>query len=162
MYKRQDLIPGLYAIGEVACTGMHGANRLASNSLLEAVVYAARAADHIIAENPPSKSIELPEWRADGLGNLVEHAPVINDRAALKATMSQEVGIVKRYDRLHRAKRRLALLSEEVDIIWKQAVPSREIVELRNMTLAGQLVIEDSIARTENRGLHFNADLTEA
>ncbi len=157
-----DLIPGLYAIGEVACTGMHGANRLASNSLLEAVVYAARAADHIIAENPPSKSIELPEWRADGLGNLVEHAPVINDRAALKATMSQEVGIVKRYDRLHRAKRRLALLSEEVDIIWKQAVPSREIVELRNMTLAGQLVIEDSIARTENRGLHFNADLTEA
>ena len=157
-----DLLPGLYAIGEVACTGMHGANRLASNSLLEAVVYAARAADHIIAENPPSKSIELPEWRADGLGNLVEHAPVINDRAALKATMSQEVGIVKRYDRLHRAKRRLALLSEEVDIIWKQAVPSREIVELRNMTLAGQLVIEDSIARTENRGLHFNADLTEA
>ncbi len=157
-----DLIPGLYAIGEVACTGMHGANRLASNSLLEAVVYAARAADHIIAENPPSKAIELPDWRADGLGNLVEHAPVINDRAALKATMSQEVGIVKRYDRLHRAKRRLALLSEEVDIIWKQAVPSREIVELRNMALAGQLVIEDSLARTENRGLHFNADLTEA
>ena len=157
-----DLIPGLYAIGEVACTGMHGANRLASNSLLEAVVYAARAADHIIAQNPPSNAIELPEWRADGLSNLVEHAPVINDRAALKATMSQEVGIVKRYDRLHRAKRRLALLSEEVDIIWKQAVPSREIVELRNMTLAGQLVIEDSLARTENRGLHFNADLNEA
>ena len=157
-----DLIPGLYAIGEVACTGMHGANRLASNSLLEAVVYAARAADHIIAQNPPSNAIELPEWRADGLSNLVEHAPVINDRAALKATMSQEVGIVKRYDRLHRAKRRLALLSEEVDIIWKQAVPSREIVELRNMTLAGQLVIEDSLARKENRGLHFNADLNEA
>jgi len=157
-----DLIPGLYAIGEVACTGMHGANRLASNSLLEAVVYAARAADHIIAQNPPSNTIELPEWRADGLSNLVEHAPVINDRAALKATMSQEVGIVKRYDRLHRAKRRLALLSDEVDTIWKQAVPSREIVELRNMTLVGQLVIEDSLARTENRGLHFNADLNEA
>jgi L-aspartate oxidase len=138
---------------------MHGANRLASNSLLEAVVYAARAADHIIETNPPTELKELPRWRADGLSDLVEHAPVINDRAALRATMSQEVGIVKRFDRLHRAQRRLTLLSEEVDIIWKQAVPSREIVELRNMTLAGQLVIEDSLARNENKGLHFNADL---
>jgi len=154
-----EFIRGLYAIGEVACTGMHGANRLASNSLLEAVVYAARAADHIIEINPPTELKELPRWRADGLSDLVEHAPVINDRAALRATMSQEVGIVKRFDRLHRAQRRLTLLSEEVDIIWKQAVPSREIVELRNMTLAGQLVIEDSLARNENKGLHFNADL---
>ena len=76
--------------------------------------------------------------------------------------MSQEVGIVKRFDRLHRAKRRLALLSDEVDMMWKQALPSREIVELRNMALVGQLVIEDSLLRDENRGLHFNADLTEA
>ena len=153
------IIPALYAIGEVACTGMHGANRLASNSLLEAVVYAARAADHIISSKPESEEKTLPSWRADGLTDLIEHAPVINDRASLRATMSQEVGIVKRNDRLHRAERRLALLSEEVDIIWKQALPSREIVELRNMTLVGQLVIEDSLARVENRGLHFNADL---
>jgi L-aspartate oxidase len=155
-------IPGLYAIGEVACTGMHGANRLASNSLLEAVVYAARAADHIINTHPASSTQELPQWRADGLSILKEHAPVVNDRASLRATMSQEVGIVKRFDRLHRAKRRLALLSDEVDMMWKQALPSREIVELRNMALVGQLVIEDSLLRDENRGLHFNADLTEA
>ena len=153
------IIPALYAIGEVACTGMHGANRLASNSLLEAVVYAARAADHIINSKPQSEDKNLPSWRADGLTDLIEHAPAINDRASLRATMSQEVGIVKRNDRLHRAERRLALLSEEVDMIWKQALPSREIVELRNMTLVGQLVIEDSLARVENRGLHFNADL---
>ncbi len=153
------IIPALYAIGEVACTGMHGANRLASNSLLEAVVYAARAADHIISSKSESEEKTLPSWRADGLTDLIEHAPAINDRASLRATMSQEVGIVKRNDRLHRAERRLALLSEEVDIIWKQALPSREIVELRNMTLVGQLVIEDSLARVENRGLHFNADL---
>ncbi len=156
-----NIIPFLYAIGEVACTGMHGANRLASNSLLEAVVYAARAADHIIDLNPQSIDKELPNWRADGLTNLVEHAPVMNDRSALRATMSQEVGIVKRFDRLHRAQRRLSLLGEEVDLIWEGAAPSREIVELRNMTLVGQLVIEDSLLRKENKGLHFNADLTQ-
>jgi L-aspartate oxidase len=141
---------------------MHGANRLASNSLLEAVVYAARAADHIIESNIPEGRKGLPAWRADGLSDLVEHAPAMNDRAALRTTMSQEVGIVKRNDRLHRAQRRLALLSDEVDMIWKKAVPSREIVELRNMTLVGQLVIEDSLSRTENCGLHFNADLDPA
>ncbi len=157
-----QIIPALYAIGEVACTGMHGANRLASNSLLEAVVYAARAADHIIESNIPEGNKGLPAWRADGLSDLVEHAPAMNDRAALRTTMSQEVGIVKRNDRLHRAQRRLALLSDEVDMIWKKAVPSREIVELRNMTLVGQLVIEDSLSRTENCGLHFNADLDPA
>lgn len=155
------IIPSLYAIGEVACTGMHGANRLASNSLLEAVVYAARAADHIIETNPSPNERSLPDWRADGLTNLVEHAPVINDRASLRTTMSQEVGIVKRFNRLHRARRRLDLLHEEVDMIWKTALPSREIVELRNMTLVGRLVIEDSLQRKENRGLHFNADLVE-
>ena len=155
------IIPSLYAIGEVACTGMHGANRLASNSLLEAVVYAARAADHIIETNPSSNERSLPDWRADGLTNLVEHAPAINDRASLRTTMSQEVGIVKRFSRLHRARRRLDLLHEEVDMIWKTALPSREIVELRNMTLVGRLVIEDSLQRKENRGLHFNADLVE-
>jgi L-aspartate oxidase len=155
------IIPSLYAIGEVACTGMHGANRLASNSLLEAVVYAARAADHIIETDPSPNERSLPDWRADGLTNLVEHAPAINDRASLRTTMSQEVGIVKRFNRLHRARRRLDLLHEEVDMIWKTALPSREIVELRNMTLVGRLVIEDSLQRKENRGLHFNADLVE-
>ena len=155
------IISSLYAIGEVACTGMHGANRLASNSLLEAVVYAARAADHIIETNPIPNEGALPDWRADGLTNLVEHAPAINDRASLRSTMSQEVGIVKRFNRLHRARRRLDLLHEEVDMIWKTALPSREIVELRNMTLVGRLVIEDSLQRKENRGLHFNADLVE-
>jgi L-aspartate oxidase len=140
---------------------MHGANRLASNSLLEAVVYAARAADHIIETDPSPNERSLPDWRADGLTNLVEHAPAINDRASLRTTMSQEVGIVKRFNRLHRAQRRLDLLHEEVDMIWKTALPSREIVELRNMTLVGRLVIEDSLQRKENRGLHFNADLVE-
>lgn len=155
------VLPSLYAIGEVACTGMHGANRLASNSLLEAVVYAARAANHIIESTPLSNDSPLPDWRADGLQNLTEHVSLTHDRESLCNTMSREVGIVRRFTRLHRASRRLQLLSKEVDFIWRKALPSRQIVELRNLILVGQLVTEDALNRTENRGLHYNKDLTE-
>lgn len=152
-------IPALYAIGEVACTGMHGANRLASNSLLEAVVYAARAADHILETPLSMNEATLPEWRADGLEHLTEHVSVANDREALTKTMFREVGIVRRFNRLHRAKRRLNLLSQEVDFIWRSALPSREIVELRNLILVGELVTKDALSRNDNKGLHFNSDL---
>ena len=155
------IIPSLYAIGEVACTGMHGANRLASNSLLEAVVYAARAANHIIEQRPESKDSPLLDWRADGLEDLTEHVSVSNDRESLTNTMSREVGIVRRYNRLHRASRRLQLLAKEVDFIWRSALPSRQIVELRNLILVGQLVTEDAENRSENRGLHYNTDLIQ-
>tara|TARA_B100001093_G_scaffold193134_3_gene185704 strand:- start:58033 stop:59748 length:1716 start_codon:yes stop_codon:yes gene_type:complete len=154
-------IPGLYAIGEVACTGMHGANRLASNSLLEAVVYASNAATHIIESNLMATEIALPDWRADGLKSLREHAPVINDRDSLRKTMSNEVGIVRRFSRLNRAARRLELLAKEIDLIWRNALPSREIVELRNLILVGTLVANDAIQRQENRGLHYNKDLIQ-
>jgi len=162
-YSRETgaVIPSLYAIGEVACTGMHGANRLASNSLLEAVVYAARAANHIIERRPDSKNLQLPNWRADGLKDLTEHVSVSNDRESLTNTMSREVGIVRRYNRLHRASRRLQLLAKEVDFIWRSALPSRQIVELRNLILVGQLVTEDAESRSENRGLHYNTDLIQ-
>lgn len=154
-----EVLPSLYAIGEVACTGMHGANRLASNSLLEAVVYAARAANHIIESTPQSNDSPLPDWRADGLENLTEHVSLTHDRESLCNTMSREVGIVRRFTRLHRASRRLQLLSKEVDFMWRKALPSRQIVELRNLILVGQLVTEDALNRTENRGLHYNKDL---
>jgi L-aspartate oxidase len=154
-------MPSLYTIGEVACTGMHGANRLASNSLLEAVVYAARAANHIIESMPEGSDTKLPDWRADGLKDLTEHVSVSNDRESLCNTMSREVGIVRRFNRLHRASRRLQLLSQEVDFIWRRALPSRQIVELRNLVLVGQLVTEDAENRTENRGLHYNTDLIQ-
>jgi len=162
-YSRETgaIIPSLYAIGEVACTGMHGANRLASNSLLEAVVYADRAANHIIKQIPESQDSVLPDWRADGLEDLTEHVSVSNDRESLTNTMSREVGIVRRYNRLHRASRRLQLLAKEVDFIWRRALPSRQIVELRNLILVGQLVTEDAENRTENRGLHYNTDLIQ-
>ena len=156
-----EIFPRLFAIGEVACTGMHGANRLASNSLLEAVVYAARAAEHIISNPPTKHQNELPDWRADGLDNLSEHTPVVHDKNELRQTMTQEVGIVRRFSRLNRAARRLVLLGQEVDRLWRESIPTRSIVELRNLILVGQLVTEDALARKENCGLHFNQDLVK-
>ena len=152
-------MPHLYAIGEVACTGMHGANRLASNSLLEAVVYAHRVAQHLIQHPPPAYEGSHPAWRADGLGSLREHAPINHDRASLVQTMTEEVGIVRSNQRLKRAQRRLNLLHNEVDMMWQTARPTREIVELRNLCLIGQLVVNDALGRTENRGLHYNVNL---
>ena len=159
MANTSDVIPHLYAIGEVACTGMHGANRLASNSLLEAVVFADNAAKHIIDNPPRQVNHELPDWRSDGLDTLNEHAPILNDLTMLKDTMSTEVGIVRNYQRLNRAYRRIKLLEEEIAMIWKSSKPSREIVELRNLIQVANLVIRDAIDRDENRGLHFNTDL---
>ena len=152
-------MPHLYAIGEVACTGMHGANRLASNSLLEAVVYAERVAQHLIEHPPSPYEGNHPQWRAEGLGAFKEHAPIIHDRTSLVTTMSEEVGIVRSNQRLSRAKRRLELLHSEIDMMWKTSLPTREIVELRNLCLIGHLVVEDALARQENRGLHYNVDL---
>ena len=152
-------IPGLYAIGEVACTGMHGANRLASNSLLEAVVFAHRCSSHLIETGISAISASPPKWRSDGLDELKEHGPIAHDRAALNQTMRFEVGVSRRFSRLQRAIRRLQLLEQEIDAIWKSSLPSREIVELRNMILVGILVAEDANERQQNRGLHYNKDL---
>ena len=153
------IIEHLYAIGEVACTGMHGANRLASNSLLEAVVFADKAARHIIDNPPETVKHDLPAWRADGLNMLTEHSPIVNDLTMLKDTMSSEVGIVRNNQRLNRASRRIKLLEKEINIIWKSSIPSRQIVELRNLIQVANLVIEDALNRGENRGLHYNTDL---
>jgi len=157
----KKIMPHLYAIGEVACTGMHGANRLASNSLLEAVVYAHRAAEHLISNPPKSYEGSQPKWRAEGLASLVEHAPVIHDRSSLLTTMEQEVGIVRTNQRLKRASRRLNLLHDEIDRLWRQSLPSRELIELRNLSLIGTLVVDDALLQTSNTGLHFNLDLIE-
>ena len=152
-------VPHLYAIGEVACTGMHGANRLASNSLLEAVVFAERVAQHLILNPPNTYEGNHPAWRSEGLDALREHGPVINDRTSLVRTMSEEVGIVRSNQRLKRAKRRVDLLQSDVEMMWKTSVPTREIVELRNLCLIGQLVVENALSQSENRGLHYNVDL---
>ena len=158
--ESNQVFPRLYAIGEVACTGMHGANRLASNSLLEAVVYADKASNHIIENLSNSDVKDIPQWREEGLDSLVEHAPIVNDLTLLRSTMSKEVGVVRRFQRLERASRRLKLLGQEIDLIWRNSFATREIVELRNLILVGQLVTDDALNRTENKGLHYNSDLS--
>ena len=156
-----EIMPHLYAIGEVACTGMHGANRLASNSLLEAVVYAHRASEYLINNPPPKYEGHQPQWRAEGLASLREHAPIMHDRNSLLTTMDQEVGIVRTNQRLERASRRLELFHDEIDMLWRECIPSRELIELRNLSLIGTLVVEDALLQTSNSGLHFNLDLIE-
>ncbi len=159
-----SIVDSLYAIGEVACTGLHGSNRLASNSLLEAVVYADRAANDIIEniniENK-NKIGELPIWRADDLQVLVEHAPLRTDSDALRSMMTSDVGIVKSNYRLKRAKRMISHISNEVELVWQSCKPTQDILELRNLVEVAQLVVNASIARKENIGLHYNKDLDE-
>ncbi|MBT3357929.1 MAG: L-aspartate oxidase [Euryarchaeota archaeon] len=154
---------GLYAIGEVACTGLHGANRLASNSLLEAVVYSERAAKNLIEQaetnSLPELRDDLPLWRADHLDVLTEHSPLRADLEALRSTMTLDVGLVKSDSRLKRAKRRITHLSEEAELVWRACKPTQDLVELRNLLDAANLVVDSSIARRENVGLHYNLDL---
>ena len=156
-------MPGLYAIGEVARTGLHGANRLASNSLLEAVVYSERAARDLIGKSINGELQELPTnlpyWRAENLEVLVEHAPLRADLHALRSTMTMDVGIVKNSKRLRRAKRRVIHLEGEGKRIWESCKPTQDLVELRNLIEVAKLVVDASIERKQNVGLHYNQDL---
>ena len=151
---------GLFAVGEVACTGLHGANRLASNSLLEAIVMTHRALSKALIETEKEKinSTKVPLWRANGLEHLKEHAPLKADREALQSIMSDDVGLVRKNERLQRAKRKILHITEEIDRIWRSSKPTRKLVELRNMSIVSSLVIDSAISRKENVGLHYNLD----
>ena len=154
---------GLYAIGEVARTGLHGANRLASNSLLEAVVYSGRASRKIIGDwrsgELSSLDSGLPRWRSEDLSQLVENIPLITDLDALRATMTLDVGLVKSDARLDRAGRRVEHIEKEVVRYWMSSKPTQDLIELRNLVLVSKMVIEASKSRRQNVGLHFNIDL---
>ena len=156
-------MPGLYAIGEVARTGLHGANRLASNSLLEAVVYSDRAAVDIIQKSQLNQlqqlSEDIPLWRAENLVTLIEHSPLRADLEALRTTMTMDVGIVKSNARLRRADRMIKHLENEVSYIWESCKPTQDLVELRNLIQVAKLVVKASLERKENIGLHYNQDL---
>ena len=155
-------LPGLYAIGEVAQTGLHGANRLASNSLLEAVVYSERAAGDIVklaeSELLPDVVEDITRWRGEDLDELAEHGALRSDLLALRSMMTNDVGLVKSDVRLERARRGIAQIRSEVVPIWHATKPTQDMVELRNLIICAELVIEASIARRENVGLHYNID----
>ena len=157
-------LPGLFAIGECACTGLHGANRLASNSLLEGMVFGHRAALRLagqIAELRQSPFPEVPAWQ---VGNAVpsdEEVVVAHNWDELRRTMWNYVGIVRSNARLRRASRRIALLQEEIrEYYWKHLV-TRDLLELRNIATVAELIVECAAARHESRGLHTTIDYPE-
>lgn len=155
----QTNIKHLYAVGECACTGLHGANRLASNSLLEAVVFGHRAYLHTI-EN--YKTIEVPvnvpEWDDSGTTHPEEKVLVTEMTRELNSVMSNYVGIVRTYRRLKRAYDRVELLYREHEKLYRESKVSVPICELRNMINVSYLTIKMAMARRENVGLHFNQD----
>ena len=160
--RNGQVLPGLYSVGEVARTGLHGANRLASNSLLEAVVYSERAAADIISR---AKDGLLPEivgdiayWRGEDLEELADHGALQSDLLTLRTMMTNDVGLVKSDARLGSAKEKIAQIRADVVPVWHATKPTQAMVELRNLIICAELVIEASIARRENVGLHFNVD----
>ena len=155
----QSSIKRLYAVGECSCTGLHGGNRLASNSLIEAVVYAEAAAKHSIEVIDNYKFKEnIPEWNDEGTMTNEENVLIAQDVKEVGQIMSTYVGIVRSDLRLHRAWERLDLLYEETEHLFKRVKPTRDICELRNMINVGYLITRQAIERKESRGLHYTID----
>ncbi len=152
-------IKRLYAVGECSCTGLHGGNRLASNSLIEAVVYADAAAKHSLEHiDEYSFNEKIPEWNDEGTMTNEEQVLIAQDIREVGQIMSTYVGIVRSNLRLHRAWTRLDLLYEETEDLFKRVEATKDICELRNMINVGYLITRQAIERKESRGLHFNVD----
>ncbi len=152
-------IKNLYAAGECASTGLHGANRLASNSLLEAMVFAHRAyKDAVIKINEPGVKNSIPDWKVDGTSSPKEMILITQSVKELKLLMSDYVGIVRNNERLQRAMKRLDLLFTETEELYKKTIVSPQLCELRNMITVAFLIVKSAEFRHESRGLHFNTD----
>ena len=155
----ESSIKRLYAIGECSCTGLHGGNRLASNSLIEAVVYAKSAYNHVMTLiDNYSFNNSIPNWNDDGTMSNEEKVLIAQDEREVGQIMSNYVGIVRSNLRLHRAWKRLDLLYEETEELFKRVKPTKDICELRNMINVGYLITRQAIERKESRGLHYTID----
>ena len=149
-------INGLFACGEVTCTGLHGANRLASNSLLEAAVFANRAIPVALeyAQNAAWKT-EIPDWDDSGTTNAEELVLISQNRKELQSVMSSYVGIVRTNLRLRRAYSRTLFLYQETEEFYRRTRVSIPLCELRNMIMVSYMIIKCALQRQENRGLHY-------
>lgn len=156
---RTDL-PRLHAIGEVACTGLHGANRLASNSLLECVVLARAAAQHIAAHPFPAPAA-LPEWDESRVTDPDEEIVIAHNWDELRRFMWDYVGIVRTNKRLERAMHRITLLEGEIDDYYSHFRVSNDLLELRNLVQTAELIVRSAMQRHESRGLHYSRDYPE-
>lgn len=155
----QTDIHNLYAIGEVAYTGLHGANRMASNSLLECVVFAQSAARHILSQlAEPFTAPPLPAWDESRVSNSDEEVVITHNWHELRMFMWDFVGIVRTTKRLERALHRVELLQREIQEYYSHFRVSNNLLELRNLTMVAELIIKSAMARRESRGLHYILD----
>jgi L-aspartate oxidase len=153
----RTLVGGLYALGETACTGLHGANRLASNSLLECLVFSEAAASDILAQDPPAIP-KLPAWDESRVTDADEEVVISHNWDELRRTMWNYVGIVRTTKRLERASHRIQLLQEEIHEFYANFRVSNDLIELRNLVLTAELIVRSALERHESRGLHFSRD----
>jgi L-aspartate oxidase len=149
--------PGLYAVGEAACTGLHGANRLASNSLLECLVLG-RAAAGDIQKQDAKKLPDIPAWDESRVTNADEEVVIAHNWDELRRFMWNYVGIVRTTKRLERAQHRISLLKEEIDEYYRNFRITPDLLELRNLVDVASLIVNSALSRHESRGLHFSRD----
>jgi L-aspartate oxidase len=161
--KGKSSIAGLYAVGECACTGLHGANRLASNSLLEALVVSRFAAKDIddnyeeLLRNQPDDNVNL-SWTSGSATDSDEEVVIAHNWEEIRRFMWDYVGIYRTNKRIERAKNRIKLIQEEIDKYYRDFKVTSDLLELRNIATVAQLIIDCSLLRHESRGLHYNAD----
>ncbi|MCE1183736.1 MAG: L-aspartate oxidase [Rhodocyclales bacterium] len=156
---RSDLA-GLYVAGEASCTGLHGANRLASNSLLECLVYSQAAVDDIL-NTPATNFPKLPQWDESRVTDADEEVVISHNWDELRRFMWDYVGIVRTTKRLKRAKHRIGLLMREIDEFYANFRVSHDLIELRNLVVTADLIVRCAMLRKESRGLHFSRDYPE-
>ncbi|SFV86971.1 L-aspartate oxidase [hydrothermal vent metagenome] len=151
-------LDNLYAIGEVAHTGVHGANRMASNSLLECIVFAKRCAHHINQQTFNQSHPKFNNWDASKVSMSKEKVMVSHLWDEVRRLMWNFVGIVRSNKRLHAAQMRLTQIQNEVDEYYRLYLISNDLIELRNLITTAKIIVESAISRTESRGLHYNED----
>ena len=158
----QTDIAGLYAIGETSYTGLHGANRMASNSLLECFVYGMSAAEHIQAQFKSNfQAPTVPAWDASQVENPDEDVVILQNWDELRQTMWNYVGIVRTTKRLERALNRIQMLKSEITEYYQDYHVSKNLIELRNLVLVSEMIVRCAMQRKESRGLHYTLDYPE-